>query len=242
MSLIKKKDGKSALDRLRQQKDIHEAIKSGKARAPGVREALVILLDLSPSMSVHQNAAEPGSNLNPWAHEAPRGETAWDAAVRAARTLIDASVQSEVGAVAFCAHAPPHRRCEVGKKVEEIIRFLKQFDPMRDGMGTDFTCAINAGLDLLAMHEGRELKRMILMTDGRDGCHSGMRRYEEMLSRLGRSGVVLDTVGFGDVDPDQLERLAKLGGGTFHRSASVTAFVKEVKCLEAGARGLLGRG
>lgn len=243
MGLVKKKKKGSALSKLRKQKDIHDKIKRGEAvHADDIlkKEALVLLLDASPSMGVHEDIARWRANRS---HELSSiaGHRAWDAAVRAARALFDASTASTIGAVVFDRRAPHARRHAPGVGEVELFRWLNELGP-ENGMGTDFTSAINAGLDLLSKFESKPVRRMILLTDGRDGGHSGKEAKQTMLRRLQSSSVILDTVGFGDVDHDELKRLAKLGGGTYHHTVDGAALVQEFKKLEAGARGLLGSG
>lgn len=238
MGIIKKSKG-GALEALRRQKEIARKVNSGEARNSR-REALVLLLDMSPSMTAHENAATMSLQAR-FGRGVQPGQRAWDAAVRATRALVRVSTVSKVGVVTFCRIAPPPRRLDVGADIQTILNFLARFDP-NQGEGTDFTNAINAGLDLLEPHAGMEVRRMILMTDGCDGRHSGATAALQAEERLRSSGVILDTVGFGDVDASELRRLADLGKGTYHHSINGAALVKTFKRLEAGVRGLLGSG
>ncbi len=236
MGLIKRDKAGGALGALRRQKDIADKIAKGEA-VSGAQEALVVLLDMSPSMGLHMDAATMDFR-DPHRRRVEPGKKAWDAAVRATAALVDASTMSRVGVVAFCSKATAERRLGVGAKTTDILKWLRRWGP-NQGLGTDFTCAINAGLDLLEQHSAARVRRMILMTDGCDGRHSGMGAKEHAEARLQSSGVVLDAVGFGKVNHEELERLTKIGRGVYHHTSDGAALVKTFKQLEAGIRGLL---
>lgn len=234
MGLIKKSDATGgALGKLRKQAAIHEKLANGELKVLE-REALVLVMDMSPSMC---DAADPADGR--W--NVPKGRRAWDAAVKAAKVLVDRSVMSEVGIALFCAVCPSSRRLPVGSASAAIISHMTRFDP-NNGEGTCFEAGISAALDMLDLHEASRIRRIVFMTDGADGMHTGKDAWEACLARLTRSGVILDAVGFGQVEEDVLRELAARTGGVYRYAANGEELVREFKMLDAGTRGLLGSG
>jgi len=232
MGLIKrdKKPG-GALGKLRGQQAIQKAIDDGKTISVGKQESLVLAIDASASM---EDSAIPGGA---WTGSL-RGSK-WEAAVKASHTLVDRSLMSQVGALVFDTDVPANWRIGVGSNKHEVKGFLDRLKPRG---GTCFTAGLAAGLDLLEDVDRLPVQRIILLTDGFDGGHAGLAKWDAVVERIQARKVIVDTVGFGDVDERRLREIAEMAGGVYKHAKDATELVSQFKMLEASIRGLLGSG
>lgn len=225
MGLVKKGTG-GALGKLRRQKEIRDKIEDGTCVSPGAGEALVIALDGSGSMC---GAATEGDYYGP---------TKWDAAVDATNQLVQASRSSAIGIVVF-----EHQLMDaipVGSSHDDIASFLARMGPSR---GTCFTTALEESKSLLDDGPTKRVRRIVLLSDGRDGLHQGRAAFERVIQSICQALIVVDTVGFGPhADEGTLRAIADHTGGVYRHVRDGLSLVREFKQLEAGIRGLLGSG
>jgi Mg-chelatase subunit ChlD len=235
MGLIKrdKKPG-GALGKLRGQKAIQKAIDDGDTVAVGKQESLVIAIDASASME----ESASGAPMDFYRTPNLRGSK-WEAAVQAANLLANRSMMSNVGLVAFDSEVPSGWRCKVGSSSHTILGFLER---MRPRGGTCFTAGLAASLDLLDDVDRLPVQRIILLSDGFDGGHSGISSWHTVCERLRARKVIVDTVGFGLADEVRLREIADMTGGVYKHAKDAEELVKQFKLLEASVRGLLASG
>lgn len=220
MGLVKKNgENKSPLEKLRRQKEIADKIDSGALTVLGTQESLVLVIDGSASMSTSDE---------------PSGVTKWNAAREACRELVGASLMSAVGLVVFDerilgSHA-------VGTQASDIVGALAG---MRPRGGTCFANGLELGKVHLDTAAPRPVRRIILLSDGYDGYHSGRVHFERVMDSLVEGKVIVDTVGFGDADEEHLRMIATRTGGVYRHARDAKSLVREFKQLEAGVRGLL---
>lgn len=110
-----------------------------------------------------------------------------------------------------------------------IVRFANSYDVVQNF--TDDKSVINTKLDSLtpdgntAMYDGivqavdllkqrSERRILVLITDGKDTGNGQFTTTNDAVNEAGRWGVPIYPIGFGNVDRNKLEEMAKLTGGT----------------------------
>ncbi len=193
----------------------------------GVQEALVIAIDCSGSMAF---PVEAGSMT-----------TKAMASFQAAEALVKAcSMMSAVGAVAFSDAIPVHEVADISHDREGLVAAIRGF--MKYQGGTVFYTALDAAEEAIEKFGGTEVKRMILLTDGQDWPEF----RPQLLTRLDRfreKKIIIDCVAFGaDADHAYLKMISDRTSGVVKGASDAAALVKAFLSLEAGTRGLLGKG
>jgi len=228
MSSLKKKGG--ALAKIRNQRLRRERVKELTAEK---KEALVIAIDVSLSMSAPANGPDTG-----YGHPS-RLEAAKDAA----RDLIRASLLSNVAIVSFSEHYDIVADFDHRSPESTLGRLFVQ-------RGTLMNEALVAFEDLLTLRTEPVL-RGILLSDGADYHGTPVREipaeylHESMTlpERLAREGIIVDCIGFGsDVDAERLTKISETTGGIYRHAEDAASLRRQFLRLEAGVRGLLQGG
>jgi Ca-activated chloride channel family protein len=200
-----------------------------QARRVNVQESLVLVVDCSGSMGV------PVDNR-------PSSMTKAKAAAEAASALIKASSPlSAIGAVAFSDIV--HETVPIGHDRRKLVSAIQEFN--RFSGGTFFYHAMVEAEKLIIAHShasDAKVKRIILLSDGQD-AYEYRSHLEGLLETFMGSKILVDTVAFGaDADLASLESIAKRTGGVMKEAKDAASLTKAFLALEAGVRGLLGKG
>ena len=196
----------------------------------GKQEQLFLVLDASYSMEMRVGLRAGKLKIN--------------AAREAARGLIMASRQSDVGLISFSTTGIPLCLLDEGRE-----RCLMSLDRYKPSGGTRIVEGLRLALDCFALEDPAKVRRIVLMTDGRDfdGGYGAVeadlvaRRFQ--VERASAAGVVIDCVAFGDdADLDDLRWIADPTGGVVRKAGDAAELAKQFKQLEVGVRGLLGTG
>ncbi len=99
---------------------------------------------------------------------------------------------------------------------------------MGDGGGTNITAGIESGTEALLDAGGT--RYMVVMTDGQSSIDTAM------VQRAADEGIVIYTIGFGDVNDALLQEIADMTGGQYIRADSST----ELSSVYNSLQGILG--
>lgn len=186
-------------------------------------ETLIICLDTSGSMRDRVEGAQ--SKMH--------------AAIDAAAALANASgFLSHIGAIAF--HDQPVEVVLPSTGRSTMVEQLRGFHK-HDG-GTQFAPCLRSALNAIASHKWGAIKRIIFMSDGED-CGPPEVTFQ-MIEECAQAKVIIDTVMFGHspVGEEMLKRMSAKTGGIFCLAKDAASLRRTFVALEAGARGLLGKG
>jgi len=198
------------------------------------KESVFLVLDVSGSMAERIGG---GSTLN-YGGVTRGGDRKIDALHHAATAFVDAcSSRSQVGVITF------DDKCQVLQDLTVHRHMLKSaLDSMAIGYGTHIGDGLALALDRLR-HARAEIERIILMTDGDDRNRENPSALDDAIATAATRGVIVDCVAFGDnADTKTLDEISRKTGGVVKDARSADELVKAFKQLEAGARGLLGKG
>jgi Mg-chelatase subunit ChlD len=224
--LVKKGSGLRALRRAK-----------NRGRDTDKAEQLILVLDASYSMemSVTGRVARNGTAL---------GKTKINAAREAARGLIMASRQSDVGLVSFSTEG--YTLCLLDEGRERCLMSLERYKPSG---GTQIREGLRAALNAFDIEDPAKVRRIVLMTDGRDFdggygvSEAEVGNRQQQVDRAKAEGIIIDCVAFGhDADLDDLAKISGATGGVVRSADDASELAKEFKQLEAGIRGLIGSG
>lgn len=185
-------------------------------------ESLVICLDCSGSM---RDRVEDGTKMS--------------AATSAAASLVRASgVMSRIGAIAFHDHVAESIDGTTSRGA--LIERMSAFDKHEGG--TQFAPAIRQALNMIAASKWGAIKRIIFLSDGED-----LGPFEDLAAVVAdgcAAKVIIDTVMFGnnEVGEATLKKMSEKTGGIFCLAKDAASLRRTFMSLEAGARGLLGKG
>ena len=90
------------------------------------------------------------------------------------------------------------------------VTLLNTINNLYANGGTDITSGIRGGIEALTAAQGS--KTMLLMTDGQSGID------ESVVAEAAAMGIVIHTIGFGDVNHELLEYIAEQTGGQYMRA------------------------
>ncbi len=150
--------------------------------------AYVLLMDVSDSMAM-------GSMPRPI-------ETAKAAAKNFVKLMAD---QDQAAIVAFSGEIEQTQPLTSDKDL-----LGTKIDGLETHSGTALNDALVEAVKVLKNHDGRHV--IVLLTDGRDTA-SKTYNFEQAVTEAARWSIPVYPIGFGDVDRNQLERLADLTGG-----------------------------
>jgi len=150
--------------------------------------AYVLLMDVSDSMAM-------GSMPRPI-------ETAKAAAKNFVKLMAD---QDQAAIVAFSGEIEQPQPLTSDKDL-----LGTKIDGLETHSGTALNDALVEAVKVLKNHDGRHV--IVLLTDGRDTA-SKPYNFEQAVTEAARWSIPVYPIGFGDVDRNQLERLADLTGG-----------------------------
>lgn len=202
-----------------------------------ITEALVLLLDASPSM----DDMLPGS-----------GTTRYHVMLEAAQALADASHAMSAIGLAFFADSVNARHGMAPTVLRTALtQTLKRARKDRvPGSGTAFGPALDHGRGL-ALERQVGLRRLVLLSDGDDNAvelYGHGTAWRSAAHRCADARVIVDTVYVGDVHErgsrgaETLAAIAQITGGVTMLAADAKALRRAFLALEARARGLLPRG
>jgi VWFA-related protein len=103
-----------------------------------------------------------------------------------------------------------------GADKDALERQIRQLKPKGK---TKLYDAAFAGIETLIAENPPGKKAVVILTDGKDT--DSRRRIEQVIRRAKQAGVALHTLGFGrpgDVRPEELKRMARETGGTYHHA------------------------
>ena len=160
-------------------------------------------------------------------------------AIEAAIGLIQScSFLSHVGAVAF--HDTPAEVLQPSTGRGTLVEAINGFNKHEGG--TQFTPALRSALSAVASHKWGSIKRIIFMSDGED--LGSPFELDGVVEQCASSKVIIDTVMFGHspIGEETLKKMSSKTGGVFCLAKDAASLRKTFLSLEAGARGLLGKG
>lgn len=201
-------------------------------------EEVTLVLDVSASMAGNVRKSSGWGSYGEVVAGGPRRiDALYDASLAFIRAC---SPRSKVGAIAFDDRAeilaPP--TFTHGAVAADLGR-------LGLGGGTDFAVGIQAAIGLLTSPpsgaEPASLKRIVLMTDGDDRPRD-RNALPRVIQHAVELGIIIDCVSFGGASQSTLSDIAARTGGVVKNASNADELVKAFKQLEAGARGLLGKG